>query len=85
MAQIGKQSADVDPQAVQGFRNEIAEIGWLNDEDRLALVRNGVYSRDDLADLAADELLEIVGTANLNPETASQVIMAARAHWFEGA
>jgi N utilization substance protein A len=85
MAQIGKQGGDVDPQAVQGFRDQIAEIGWLNDEDRLALVQNGVRSLDDLADLAADELLEIVGTGNLNAETASKVIMAARAHWFEGA
>ena len=39
---------------------------------------------DDLADLASDELIEIVGTDGMDEETANEVIMAARAHWFEG-
>lgn len=38
---------------------------------------------DDLADLAADELLEILPQDSLSPERADAVIMAARAHWFE--
>ena len=37
---------------------------------------------DDLADLASDELVEIVGEANLDETAANEVIMAARAHWF---
>jgi N utilization substance protein A len=66
-----------------GFRDEIAAIGWLNAEDVMCLLQNGIQSLDDLADLASDELLEIVGTHNLTMETANRVIMAARAHWFE--
>ncbi len=43
-----------------------------------------VKSLDDLADLANDELLDIVGKANLTEDLASEIIMSARAHWFEG-
>jgi N utilization substance protein A len=43
-----------------------------------------VKSLDDLADLASDELIEIVGAENMDEEVANEVIMAARAHWFEG-
>lgn len=39
-----------------------------------------VYTRDDLAELAVDELLEI---ADLDEEQAKNLIMKARAHWFE--
>jgi N utilization substance protein A len=42
-----------------------------------------VKSLDDLADLASDELVEIVGEANMDEATANDVIMAARAHWFD--
>ena len=39
---------------------------------------------DDLADLASDELIEILGAEAMDEQTANAVIMAARAHWFEG-
>src|SRR4029079_13837446 len=38
--------------------------------------------RDDLADLAVDELSELTG---VDAERAKGLIMAARAHWFEAA
>ena len=41
-----------------------------------------VLSLDDLADLASDELVEIVGADAMDEDVANQVIMAARAHWF---
>jgi len=44
------------------------------------LVEKGVKTRDDLADLAVDELSEITG---MDAERAKKLIMAARAHWFE--
>jgi len=44
------------------------------------LAEGGVKTRDDLAELATDELTELAG---LDETTASQFIMAARAHWFE--
>ncbi|MFT3802983.1 MAG: transcription termination factor NusA [Burkholderiaceae bacterium] len=39
-----------------------------------------VHSRDDLAELAVDELVEAVG---IGEEQARDLIMKARAHWFE--
>src|SRR3990172_652368 len=43
------------------------------------LVQSGVKTRDDLADLAVDDLLEM---ASIDPERAKTLIMNARAHWF---
>jgi N utilization substance protein A len=45
------------------------------------LAEGGVKKRDDLADLAVDELSEMTG---MEAEKAKKLIMAARAHWFEG-
>ena len=42
----------------------------------------GVKSLDDLADLASDELREIVGESAMDAETANAIIMKAREHWF---
>jgi N utilization substance protein A len=44
------------------------------------LAAGGVNTRDDLAELATDELVEITG---LDEAEESQFIMAARAHWFD--
>jgi N utilization substance protein A len=43
------------------------------------LAAHGVKTRDDLADLALDELSEMSG---IDEERAKVLIMAARAHWF---
>jgi N utilization substance protein A len=44
------------------------------------LAEGGIKTRDDLADLAVDELAELT---KLDEEKAKKLIMAARAHWFE--
>jgi len=44
------------------------------------LAQHGIRTRDDLADLAADELVEIAG---IDAERAAAMISVARAHWFE--
>jgi N utilization substance protein A len=49
----------------------------------VALGEKGVKTLDDLADLASDELIDIVGAEQMDEDTANAVIMAARAHWFE--
>lgn len=50
------------------------------DEDMLShLAEANINTRDDLAELAIDELVEITG---VTAEEAEKVIMAARAHWF---
>jgi len=49
----------------------------------VALGEKGVKTLDDLGDLASDELMEIVGADKMDEATANDVIMAARAHWFD--
>ena len=49
----------------------------------VALGENGIKTRDDLADLATDELLEFIPAGTLKESAANDIIMAARAHWFE--
>ena len=66
-----------------GVSDEIASIEVLTPAMLVALGEKGVKTLDDLADLASDELIEIVGADNMDEETANNVIMAARAHWFE--
>ena len=44
------------------------------------LAGGGIKTRDDLADLAVDELTELTG---IDTQRAKQLITTARAHWFE--
>jgi N utilization substance protein A len=48
----------------------------------VALGEKGVKTSDDLADLASDELREIVGEGVMDNDTANAIIMKAREHWF---
>ena len=66
-----------------GVSDEIAEIDGLNGEMLVALGENEIKTLDNLADLANDELIDIVGKGNLSEDTADKIIMLARAHWFE--
>jgi N utilization substance protein A len=45
------------------------------------LAESGVHTRDDLADLAVDELTAITGQSE---EEAKTLILKAREHWFVG-
>jgi N utilization substance protein A len=65
-----------------GVTDDVAAIETLTPSMLVALGEKGVKTLDDVGDLATDELIEIVGAENMNAETAEQVIMAARAHWF---
>jgi N utilization substance protein A len=67
-----------------GVSDEVAAIEALTPAMQVVLGEHGVKTLDDLADLASDELLEIVGENALEREEADEVIMQARAHWFEG-
>jgi N utilization substance protein A len=66
-----------------GVEDAVAEIGGFNPAQLVALGEKGVKSLDDLADLASDELIEILGADAMDEDTANAVIMAARQHWFE--
>jgi N utilization substance protein A len=64
-----------------GVDDSLSEIEALTVADLVKLGEKGVKTLDDLADLASDELIEIVERKMTN-EDANAIIMAARAHWF---
>jgi transcription termination/antitermination protein NusA len=66
-----------------GVSEDIAAMDVLTPAMLVALGEKGIKTLDDLADLASDELIEIVGEG-MDEDTANSVIMAARAHWFDG-
>lgn len=62
---------------------QLKDLEGMTSEMLLALAKADCLTLDDFADLASDELLEIVGAEKLTEDEANEMIMAARAHWFE--
>jgi len=58
---------------------DLLELEGMTSELAAKLAERQVHTRDDLAELATDELSEIAG---LDEQQASDLIMRARAHWF---
>ena len=65
------------------MEDALIEIEGLSADQFIKLGESGLKTRDDLADLAADELIEMLGEdGSITEDHANTVIMAARAHWF---
>ncbi|MCB1784024.1 MAG: transcription termination/antitermination protein NusA [Alphaproteobacteria bacterium] len=67
-----------------GIKDDLMTAEGLLPSQILKLGEEGVKTLDDLADLAGDELVEILGEDQLTVREANDIIMKARAHWFEG-
>src|SRR6476646_1052808 len=72
-----------------GVSDELIALEGLTPGMLVTLGENGIKTLDDFADLAGDELLEMLsasdkGGATPELEEANALIMKARAHWFEG-
>jgi transcription termination/antitermination protein NusA len=66
-----------------GVTEEMAAVAGMTPAMLVALGDKDIKTLDDLADLASDELIEIVqAVAKLTQDEANAIIMAARAHWF---
>lgn len=57
-------------------------VQGLDQDMILTLAEKGVKNIDDLADLAADELIEMLGEDVISETEANDIIMLAREHWF---
>ena len=64
---------------VQGVDQNLLQLEGMDNALAVKLAEGGIKTRDDLADLAVDELSELTG---VEEERAKTLIMAARAHWF---
>jgi N utilization substance protein A len=62
-----------------GVSQNLRDVAGLTPELIEKLTEAGVATRDDLADLAVDELTDITGQS---ADEAKALIMTARAHWF---
>ncbi len=60
--------------------SDLLKLKGMNDKLAYALAAKSIITRDDLADLATDELMEI---SDLTQEQAGELIMEARRFWFE--
>ena len=59
---------------------DLLALEGMDASSRSTLARHGIVTREDLAEQAVDDLGEI----DVDPERAAKLIMAARAHWFDG-
>ena len=83
LAYLEQRDAALSEQRVAlGVTDEVAAVEGLSPAMLVALGEKEVKTLDDLADLATDELVEIVGS-EMTAEDAEKIIMAARAHWFD--
>ncbi len=65
-----------------GIADDLMEAEGLRPDQILKLGEQNVKTLDDLADLAGDELVELLGEDQLTEHEANEVIMLARKHWF---
>lgn len=81
---IEKRDTELSERCIElGVDADLVSLEKLTPVMLVGLGENGVKTRDDLADLAGDELLEMLPDAGLSEAEANDIIMAARAHWFE--
>ena len=67
-----------------GMSQDLQEFKGLTADQFLLLGKSDIKTLDDLADLAGDELQEILGEKSISLDGANALIMKAREHWFEG-
>jgi N utilization substance protein A len=68
-------------ESIEGVDQELLALEGMDTRLAAKLAASGVKTRDDLADLAVDELVEL---GAVDETRARELIMKARAHWFEG-
>jgi len=66
---------------VENVATDLLTLEGMDNETARALAAKGVTTQEELADLAVDDLVELTG---IDEERAKQLIMTARAPWFQG-
>jgi N utilization substance protein A len=64
---------------VEEVSQDLRDLEGLSPDLIAKLAVGNIHTRDDLADLAVDELTEMTG---IDDERAKALIMKAREHWF---
>jgi N utilization substance protein A len=71
--------AIVNEENVENLAEDLRSLEGMDSETAHELAVKGIKTRDDLADLAVDDLMEMV---EMDTERAKNLIMTARAPWF---
>lgn len=71
--------AIVDEEQLEHVADDLLELAGMDKSLAAKLARHEVRTRDDLADLATDELMEFT---SIDEDRAKSLITTARAHWF---
>ena len=66
-------------ESLDGVSQNLRDLEGITPELMAKLAEGGVHTRDDLADLAIDELTDLTGQS---AEEATALILKAREHWF---
>ena len=72
--------AIVTEEQLEGIADDLLNLESMTRELAAKLGAGGIKNREDLAELAVDELVEMTG---IDEERAKELILKARAHWFE--
>ena len=72
--------AIVTEEQLENVSEDLLSLDGMDKQLAASLAQHDVRTRDDLADLAVDELVEMAG---IDEERAKALITVARAHWFE--
>src|SRR5207247_10340832 len=67
-------------ESVENVEEALLSLEGMDTEIASKLASHGITTRDALADLAGDELVELTG---MESTKAQELISKARAHWFE--
>jgi N utilization substance protein A len=65
---------------LEGVADDLLNLEGMTRELAAKLAAGSIKTREDLAELAVDELVELTG---IDEERAKELILKARAHWFE--
>ena len=71
--------AIVSEEKVEHMAEDLLALEGMDGQTARELAAKGVKTQEDLADLAVDDLVEMIA---IDAERAKQLIMAARAPWF---
>ena len=71
--------AIVNEEELEKVADDMLELEGMDKPLAAKLAKNSICTRDDLADLAVDELMEMT---DIDTERAKALITVARAHWF---
>jgi len=72
--------AIVTEEQLEGVADDLINLEGMTRELAAKLAAGSIKTREDLAELAVDELVELTG---IDEERAKELILKARAHWFE--